>query len=103
MSKVTQLLLLTIALTEHIALCEKKKNVSSLEFVKDTCRFHGHTIKDGDYEYPKGICEEWKCNVTARRLTVAGCYIPDRHSSCIHVTDDRIYWPRCCHFYRYYC
>uniref|UniRef100_A0A0C9RVV6 Single domain-containing protein n=1 Tax=Amblyomma americanum TaxID=6943 RepID=A0A0C9RVV6_AMBAM len=103
MSKITKFLLLAVALTAHIALCEEKKNVSSLEFVNGTCRFLGRTIKHGGYEYPSDICEEWKCNAKTKRLIVTGCYIPPRYGSCFHLTREGIDWPWCCNFYQTYC
>uniref|UniRef100_A0A023FQU0 Single domain-containing protein n=1 Tax=Amblyomma cajennense TaxID=34607 RepID=A0A023FQU0_AMBCJ len=103
MSKVTKLLLLTVALTGCIALSEEKKKVSSLKFVNGTCHFRGRIIEDGDYEYPNDTCEEWKCDAANYRLKVTGCDIGTRYSSCIHKTRKGTYWTWCCRLYQPYC
>uniref|UniRef100_A0A023FPP0 Single domain-containing protein n=1 Tax=Amblyomma cajennense TaxID=34607 RepID=A0A023FPP0_AMBCJ len=97
-----KILILAVTLTACIAIGEGwTETVTSVQFVNGTCMYQGYTLEDGETEYPYEFCEHWTCNAKKKTLTVQGCNIGPRYSSCFH-HHSRGYWKSCCR-YRPYC
>ncbi|XP_040076794.1 uncharacterized protein LOC115326520 [Ixodes scapularis] len=66
-----------------------------VSFEDGTCRYRNQTVEDMDIMTFKYPCELWRCNVTAKTITVIGCGVRN-FGSCVHVHNPHYKWQGCC-------